>query len=200
MTVFWPYLSNGSVIIGDQIRSLSMKSFIFRFYVLISILVGILAIIILYSVQKPIDWRLIITIVGGVLSAIFLVQKQKLEETKLLKDLFTEFNERYSSLNEKLNEILSGNLSDALKQEEKDVLYKYFNLCAEEYLFHDKGYIPKEVWASWINGMTIFFENQRICALWKDEDKTGSYYGFKPPACNGLKINRSSMSKPGSPM
>ena len=169
-----------------------MKSFIFRFYVLISILVGILAIIILYSVQKPIDWRLIITIVGGVLSAIYFVQKQKLEETRLLKDLFTEFNERYSRLNEKLNNICREKSSEQLKQQEEDVLFDYYNLCAEEYLFHKKGYIPPEVWKSWTNGMKIFFGNQKICNLWKKDSDTGSYYGFKPPVCKGLKkINRS---------
>lgn len=160
-----------------------MKSFIFRFYVPISILAGILAIIILYSVQKPIDWPLIITIVGGVLSAIYLVQKQKLEETKLLKDLFTEFNERYSRLNEKLNEICRESPSEQLRQEEKDVLYEYFNLCAEEYLFHTKGYIPPEVWKSWNNGMKIFFGNQRICDVWNEDSATDSYYGFEPPIC-----------------
>ena len=113
------------------------------------------------------------------------MQKQKLEETKLLKDLFTEFNEIYSRLDEKLNEICRKDPSEQLKKEEKDVLYEYFNLCAEEFLFHEKGYIPPEVWKSWTNGMKIFFANQRICALWNEDSETDSYYDFKPPVCTG---------------
>lgn len=160
-----------------------MKEYLFKFYAFISILMGLIIIIILSMIQKAIDWPLVITIIGSVLSAIYFVQKQKLEETKLLKDLFTEFNGRYSTLNEKLNEICFGDTSKQLSQAEKDLLYEYFNLCAEEFLFKIKGYIPKEVWEAWNNGMQIFFGNKRICDLWKEECTTNSYYGFKPPNC-----------------
>ena len=119
------------------------------------------------------------------LNSFIFVQKQKLEETRLLKDFFTQFNERYSGLNEKLNEICRGNPSEALKYEDKDALFEYFNLCAEEYLFRKRGYILPEVWKAWTNGMKVFFDSQRIRDLWKEDSKTDSYYGFEPPVSSG---------------
>ena len=46
-----------------------------------------------------IDWKLVVTLVGLTVSLIFFVQKQKLEELKLFKELFTEFNRRYDEMN-----------------------------------------------------------------------------------------------------
>lgn len=155
-----------------------MKSFIFRYYINIAI-VGFLALIALKFVAKPpFDWKLTITVLGGILSFVYLVQKQKLEETKLFKDFFTEFNTRYDGLNEKLNKILQGNTEERLAPDEINTLYDYFNLCGEEYLYFNQGYILPEVWESWINGMKIFYQDERISKLWEKDLKTNSYYGF----------------------
>ncbi len=122
---------------------------------------------------------MIIAIVGGILSSIYFVQKQKLEETRLFKELFAEFNERYDKLNESLNQILRANPDQNLSSKEIDILYDYFNLCGEEYLFYKRGYILPEVWEAWLNGMGIFYGDKRIRKLWQEELETNSYYGFK---------------------
>lgn len=57
-------------------------------------------------------------------------------------------------------------------------LYDYFNLCAEEYLYFQKGYIYKEVWTAWCYGIRFFFESPRIRPQWQQEEETNSYYGL----------------------
>jgi len=40
----------------------------------------------------------------------------------------------------------------------RELLFSYFNLCAEEYFFHKAGYVDQDVWKSWYRGMSVFFE------------------------------------------
>lgn len=105
---------------------------------------------------------------------------QHVENTRLFTDLFREFNRRYDKLNRRLNALIN-NRKDDLGDEDRALLYDYFNLCAEEYLFYHAGYIDKSVWEAWGNGMAIFFADPRVEKLWKKEEGTNSYYGFTPP-------------------
>jgi hypothetical protein len=105
---------------------------------------------------------------------LYFLYRQHLDETKFFKQLFTEFNERYDLPNEPLNRILGGPDEDGLFTSEKDCLFSYFNLCAEELVFYNAGYIHQYVWYSWNQGMQQFFRNLRIKADW--------YYGF-PAQC-----------------
>ncbi len=105
--------------------------------------------------------------------------KQHLDEAKLFKELFSEFNLRYDELNETLNSIKDRRDSRQLCQPEIDKVYSYFNLCAEEHFFHKAGYIDELVWNTWYRGMSIFFKNPQIMDLWDDEPKD-TYYGFRP--------------------
>jgi len=82
--------------------------------------------------DKP--FALLATSTGIALTTIYFVQKQKLEEIRLFKDLFTEFNERYDCLNGKIADIKSKKITDLA--ETNKILDDYFNLCAEEYLFY----------------------------------------------------------------
>lgn len=61
---------------------------------------------------------------------------------------------------------------------DKQVLFDYFNLCAEEYLYYKTGFIDEEVWASWLRGMGAFAKVEHIRSLWQAELEAGSYYGF----------------------
>jgi hypothetical protein len=123
-----------------------------------------------------ITWQIRTTLVGGIISCAYFVQKHKLDELQLFKELFKEFNERYDALNEELNRIL---LSEKkLDNKDKDILFNYFNLCGEEYLYYKEGYILPSVWKAWRNGMRIFFQDKKIKELWKEECKTDSYYGL----------------------
>ena len=55
-----------------------MKEILFRYYIPVAILLGMAVIVIFLLSQKTIDGRLILTIIGSILSAIYFVQKQKL--------------------------------------------------------------------------------------------------------------------------
>jgi hypothetical protein len=107
----------------------------------------------------------------------FIVQKQKLDELHLFKEIFVDFNRRYDALNEELNQIVrdSGN---SLGKNEIDTLYDYFNLCGEEYFFYKHGYIYPEVRTAWCNGIDYYLKDKRIGNLWSQEEATESYYGL----------------------
>ena len=156
-----------------------MKHFMFRYYVVIALVSFLATVILVMLAYDSVDWKLIVTIIGTILSFVYFAQKQNLEELRLFKELFTEFNQRYDRLNESLNRILLEDPDDELTAEELDVLNDYFNLCGEEHLFFKKGYIYPEVWKAWLNGMKIFYQDERIRELWLRELETDSYYGLR---------------------
>jgi hypothetical protein len=104
----------------------------------------------------------------------------------MMKDLFDEFNRRYSELNNYLSEIEAMyptteklNASEnAMKL--KQAVQDYFNLCAEEfYWYYHKGRIDEIVWNSWHKGMLYWYGVPGIREMW--ETKVGesgkqSYY------------------------
>lgn len=59
---------------------------------------------ILIALKEPVTT--IATVVGALLSVIYFLQKQKLEELRLFRELFEEFNTRYDGMNERLARIL----------------------------------------------------------------------------------------------
>jgi hypothetical protein len=93
--------------------------------------------------------------------------------------LFEKFNTRYDGLNEKLNAIISRPIDSPLVAENITTLYDYFNLCAEEYLYYEAGYIDEKVWQAWLRGMSYFAADESVHRLWETEIESGSYYGFK---------------------
>jgi hypothetical protein len=153
-----------------------MKAILFRYYYWIAFIACLLAISLRFCEIPDYDWRSVITILGGVLGFVYFVQKQKLEEMHLFKDLFAEFNERYDELNEDLNQILRGDDNKKLTTQDIDTLDDYFNLCGEEYFFYKQEYIPSKVWRTWCNGMKYFLDNKRVREYWLREEKTNSYY------------------------
>jgi hypothetical protein len=116
-------------------------------------------------------------VVGALLSFIFFIQRQQLEEAKLIKELISEFNKRYDELNEDLNSVVRPeNRKRELEATEVNTLYNNFNLCGEEYLFYKRGYIYPEVWSAWVKGLDVYFEDARVKELWNQEAETESYY------------------------
>jgi hypothetical protein len=106
----------------------------------------------------------------------YFVQQQKLAETTLFKQLFSEFNARYDGMNGRLAAIAE--LDIAPDENEKVEVVDYFNLCAEEYLFYKEGYIHPEVWRSWCRGMLWYLEREPFNSMWEIEAETDSYYGL----------------------
>jgi hypothetical protein len=135
------------------------------------------------------DWKILLTIIGGLFSFMYFIQKQQLEEAQLFKELFVEFNSRYDDMNEELNRIKEIKDKAQLNLADLNVLYDYFNLCGEEYLFYRKGYIYPEVWTAWCNGMIDYFKCAIVNEMWKDENPK-SYYGLTLD-----KIKKSSSKK-----
>ena len=66
-------------------------------------------------------------------------------------------------------------------RDDNEKLIRYFNLCAEEWLFWKAGYIYDPVWRAWENGMKQYSRDPRVVAHWQKEQKTDSYYGFEFP-------------------
>src|SRR5216684_9377442 len=124
--------------------------------------------------QRP---ELLFSGIGAVAGFTYFVYRQHLDETKLFKELFVEFNKRYDEIKNGLNEIVYGAKDGDLTDAERDLLFSYFNLCSEEYLFYNAGYLDQDVWKSWCQGMNTFFKHPRVSALWESERGSGSYYG-----------------------
>ncbi len=157
-----------------------LKRFLFRFYLPIVVVLFLFVFLwfFLITSRNSDDISLLITFSGGLISFFYFVQKQQLEELEVFKDLFNSFNDRYNALNERLNDIRSKNGEEELKYCERTTLYDYFNLCGEENLYYSQGYIYPEVRRAWCNGMADHLKNPRILDLWKEEEKTDSYYGL----------------------
>ena len=163
------------------------KAFLFKHYVLIvpALLLATIAYINNANVKDSLP--LYATLSGVALSAIYFVQKQKLEEIKLFKELFTEFNSRYEGLNDKLADIKDGKLKET--REINKILDDYFNLCSEEHLFYREGRIHNAAWSSWCRGMQEHLLNDIIKAYWEKAQEENSYYGLTTTVINdGAKI------------
>ena len=157
----------------------SWKQFLFKTYGWWMFL-GILLLISLGLLNASRDiWGFVITSVGALLTSAYFIQKQKIEETQLFIDLFEKFNARYSLLSAALDNIVSKADSEDLSDQEKSTLTTYFNLCAEEYLMYDRGYVYPKVWQSWSRGMQQYFEHPRIAPFWQQEILSDSYYGIE---------------------
>ena len=78
-------------------------------------------------------------LVLGFLGFYYTKQQNKLNGDNTEKELFRDFNIRYSNLNNKLNELKSADMKSIT---EDPLLYdaamEFFNLCAEEYYWKKK--------------------------------------------------------------
>ncbi|MDD4978225.1 MAG: hypothetical protein PHI29_06310 [Gallionella sp.] len=122
--------------------------------------------------------ELFLSVTGAIAAFVHFLYTQHNHSTERFISLFGGFNARYDQLNCKLNSILLRENALLLTQGDKQTLYDYFNLCAEEYLYYKAGYIDGEVWKSWLQGMKHFCSDDEIRRLWQDELKSDSYYGF----------------------
>jgi hypothetical protein len=132
--------------------------------------------IVVWAAENKLE--LVGSVVAAGLAFCYFAQTQKLQEAQLLKDLLTGFNERYDKLNDDLD------IPEDCKPQEvgrfNSAARDYFNLCAEEYLFWNLGYILPSVWSAWSAGMRRRFKDPRIQGIWGVEVEAyrESYYGF----------------------
>jgi len=152
-----------------------MKGFIFRFFPILALLglvAGFAVIFMLDLGDKP---TLTGALIAGVLGFCYFIQQQRVVETHLFKDLFTEFNRRYDELNDDLSRIKTGGSAGA---EDNHLIIDYLNLCAEEYLFFREGYIHRDVWRAWCLGMLEYLNTDPFLTITRKELVSGSYYGL----------------------
>jgi hypothetical protein len=160
--------------------SLIMKLRNRRFYpglFLLFAVAGICALVVFAPKERQLE--LVLGWLGASGGFIGFLYSQHLQETQLFKQLFTDFNRRYDTMNEQLEAIRRRPAGAPLQPDHRRRLIDYFNLCAEEYLFFRSGYIDHDVWKSWARGMLYFAQDPEIRGLWDEELKTDSYYGFR---------------------
>jgi len=110
---------------------------------------------------------------------------KKLANDKMMKELFTEFNQRYDKINNKLEIIskLSIDQWNELSSEEQSckegVIIDFFNICAEEYYWHKEERINGNIWASWSKGMNDIYNSSKVIQnLWDEECKNEGYKSY----------------------
>jgi hypothetical protein len=155
-----------------------LKHWFFDHHLIIAFALLVLVFLLWAFVPALRTWSFLYPAVGAILGLCYFVLKQHSEEIRLVKELFTAFNARYDTMNERLYTLRDAPAEQPLTPDEVTFLYDYFNLCAEEYLFYRKGFIYPEVWLAWCKGMLIFWSCPHIRALWEAELSTDSYYGF----------------------
>ena len=96
----------------------------------------------------------VVALCAGALGVVYFIQKQKIEELQLFERLFNRFNEQYAVMNADLKKIVAGQEPDEGKF--RGLLDRYFNLCAEEFLFYEQGRILPCVWQAWCRGMLAY--------------------------------------------
>ena len=129
--------------------------------------------------QPKTAFELLVAVIGAVAAFVYFLYDQHHKDTQMFVSLFEKFNARYDRLNEKLNAIVSRPADSPFLPAHRDTLYDYFNLCAEEYLYYEAGYIDEKVWQAWLRGMSYFAADKAVRRLWEKEIESGSYYGFK---------------------
>jgi len=130
------------------------RSFLFAYYWLFAIALLVVGVPLTVFLSRPENATTsAIALCAAVLSAVYFVQKQKIEELQLFERLFTQFNTRYAGMHAGLQGLLATHTSrqgdsSPLDQRECEIVDNYSNPCAEEYLFYTEGRILSRVWVA----------------------------------------------------
>jgi hypothetical protein len=137
--------------------------------------------IILYLIES-IDYKALAAFLGMVITWYISILKLSIENDRIFRELFIDFNNKYSG---KLNDIfnrLRTNSNYQLKSKDKLKIIDYFNLCSEEYLWYERGRVPRKVWEAWeagiLENLSIPTVKQIFIEDTETERKRKSYYGF----------------------
>lgn len=143
------------------------------------LLVAIIPIVVIGVTVSPERFeKIALSGAGLLLGFIYFIQKQKLEETRLFKDLFADFNHKYQDMRERL-EALPSKPTGAPSDEDRSVIVNYLNLCSEEYLFYQRGYIHPLAWRTWHRGMQDRLRDPAVLSIAIEELQKDFYYGLE---------------------
>ena len=149
-----------------------IKQYLYSCYWLIGI-VGIIALVIAATRENSTVLKLYISVGVALLSWMFFIQKQKLEEDKLFFEAFAQFNSRFSELLPFLNDIQNGHSNDS------HMIEKYFDLCAEEYYYFKRGRLPDDVWRCWAKGIQFYIDSSDAVRVYRHSmDESSFNYGL----------------------
>jgi hypothetical protein len=141
-------------------------------------LIGISAGALLYAFAPAVrKQELVLAWVAGCWAITHFQHQHTLESNKFFFELFNRFNQRYDEMNNALQLIADG--EGPLTSEDRARVVDYFNLCAEEYMFYRRGYIPEDVYRAWRAGMDYYAKSERFGSVWEEESGTQSYYGYE---------------------
>lgn len=137
--------------------------------------------------QPKSAFELLVAAIGAGGGFVYFLYGQHHQGVQIFVSLFDKFNLRYDALNEKLNAIMKRQTGCPFSPEHINTLNDYFNLCAEEHLFYEAGYIDERVWRAWVCGMKHFAEDAAVRELWQREIDAGSYYDFNLSLLDAMK-------------
>lgn len=126
---------------------------------------------------------LIVAILGIYITYVLSKTSNKIAHDNLSKQLFTEFNARYESINNILINIPGDSPLQIVLQDAANAncLVDYINLCAEEHYWYRQGRIDDRIWKSWHAGMKEW--HQKLLALremWEIESEFPESYYLLP--------------------
>jgi hypothetical protein len=131
--------------------------------------------------------------IGGIITIIpliFIYRKQRDSLAKTIEkihfDIFSHYNKMYDDINNDLNLIKDNKVKleePTEKEEYKNKIKDYINICSEEYYWKSKKLIEDEVWLNWENGINENFKNDFMKETLREEKESNvvsgdSYYGF----------------------
>jgi hypothetical protein len=119
-------------------------------------------------------------LVGGLtaLITVFWIRQQtRTADHQLFLSVARDVHEQYYELYPKLAS-LPDNV-EQLNNGQRQAISQYANLCAEEYLWNQKGIIQPEVWEVWEEAIKDKFAHTVIGIVWKQDLRKDKYYkGF----------------------
>ena len=148
---------------------------------LILAIAGFILIIGAYFLFK-IDTKIFLGLIGTVATLYLGAIKYRIENDRLFKELFSDFNTRYDGRMSDLLNSLRRKKSYELNEEEKNLVISYLNLCSEEFLWRNRNRVPSEVWSACLSGIKENLKIPQVREMYEDEISSdngkNSFYGL----------------------
>lgn len=128
---------------------------------------------------NDLDLKTLLVIITTLISFVYFIQKQSMEDDKLELEAFSNFNNRYFSLSSKISMILDKSEDEQLTNHEKETLDEYFSLCVEEYFYFKKGRISLGIWQNWAHGISATVRSHELIqSYWNKTIRNKVNYGL----------------------